>query len=556
MEFFDNISEKLAVVKSHPVFSEYISEIKKFFEEEKDKPVPPLDYKTFIKFFENGDRLQYEGPYFYRRKRITAAVLLYLLYEKEEYMDEICNMIWIICSEITWVLPAHIHLGGEGSSADYAKKIDLFSAETGRALSEIYYILGDKLPVRIRDIIKHMVNERIFKAFEEKNHVFETKTNNWAAVCGGSVGMAYMYLAPERFNLVKARLLDAMNCFVSSYGDDGCCTEGVGYWYYGFGYYIYFADALYRFTDGKIDIRHSEKIDKMARFAPTMILRKNVAVSFSDSQRKIGFGDAGLMCYLAKNYDGISMPPVHFGFKGIQGKLSINLRKLLWTDPELLTETQQPKPGLTYFDSAKWYINRKEKYSFAAKAGHNKEEHNHNDVGSFIFADDNGQILVDIGAMLYTRQNFSPERYTLLQNSSLGHNVPIIDGRAQQYGREFCGSVLTVTEDEFTAEIQGAYGENTPKIVRSFKMRESGITLTDTFDMQEKHDITERFVSVLKPEITDNGVKIGNAVIKADGTPKITEETLINHFGKPETFYLIDYKADKSVFTLTTDIIG
>ena len=81
--------------------------------------------------------------------------------------------------------------------------------------------------------------------------------------------------------------------------------------------------------------------------------------------------------------------------------------------------------------------------TFAAKCGHNGEEHNHNDIGSFILADDSGQLLVDLGCMEYTKENFGTQtRYTLLQNSSLGHSVPIIGGHPQKEGKEFFGKGL------------------------------------------------------------------------------------------------------------------
>ena len=99
-----------------------------------------------------------------------------------------------------------------------------------------------------------------------------------------------------------------------------------------------------------------------------------------------------------------------------------------------------------------------DKYAFAIKGGHNKEEHNHNDIGSFIFADDSGQILADLGCMEYTKANFDPKtRYTLLQNSSLGHSVPIIDGKGQSEGSEFFGTVIKKDEEGFVVELKDAY---------------------------------------------------------------------------------------------------
>jgi len=89
--------------------------------------------------------------------------------------------------------------------------------------------------------------------------------NNWTAVCAGCVGMTYIYMQPERFPYVQDRILASLQSFIDLYGDDGACTEGLSYWDYGFGYYIYFADLLYKFTDGKMDLIHQEKIRSIAQ---------------------------------------------------------------------------------------------------------------------------------------------------------------------------------------------------------------------------------------------------------------------------------------------------
>ena len=34
--------------------------------------------------------MNYENKYFLRRKRLTAAAILYLYYEKQEYLNELC----------------------------------------------------------------------------------------------------------------------------------------------------------------------------------------------------------------------------------------------------------------------------------------------------------------------------------------------------------------------------------------------------------------------------------------------------------------------------------
>ncbi|HTX26243.1 MAG TPA: heparinase II/III family protein [Streptosporangiaceae bacterium] len=72
----------------------------------------------------------------------------------------------------------------------------------------------------------------------------------------------------------------------------------------------------------------------------------------------------------------------------------------------------------------------------AAKAAHNGEGHNHNDVGPFIVALDGRPVLIDVGVGLYTRQTFGPDRYEIWTMQSSWHDVPEVDGAAQESGRE------------------------------------------------------------------------------------------------------------------------
>ncbi len=547
MEFFENLNKKLEFFRKDECFKDYIYALESFYNKGFVNYNKPIDYELYMDYFlGSGERYPYERVYFEVRKRLTASVILYLYYSDEKYLKEVNNLIWMICGEVTWVLPAHAQFH---NAEDISQRIDLFSAETGRFLAEIYHILNASLPEEIKKLIKSKVEHRIFDAFESDDFGWEHCTSNWAAVCGGSVGMAYMYLAPQRFEGVKQRILKTMDSFLAGYGDDGCCTEGIHYWDYGFGYFIYFADALYRFTDGNEDIRHSKKVENIALYIQKTVLREGVFTTFSDTQAKDEFKNVGLYCYLAENYEGYKMPKTNFEkLDREQYKLSVHLRNVLWYNKKL-TVAAPIDMGVEYFENAQWYINRKKNYSLAAKAGHNDEEHNHNDVGSFIVATDKGQILADIGAMIYNKDTFSSKRYELLQNSSLGHSVPVVNGKAQSFGKEFCGKVLAVAEDEFVFEMGCAYGLKSDEITRSFELKENGFMLKDTFKL-ENNSVVERFVTPFKPEINGDEIILPDLTLKAKGFKEISKHTLVNHYAVEEDYYFIDYMVENDNFTL------
>ena len=233
------------------------------------------------------------------------------------------------------------------------------------------------------------------------------------------------------------------------------------------------------------------------------------------------------------------------GRRSVESKPTLLLRTLFWSNPDDYAQNSSDfETGMEYFEDAKWYTNKKDRFSFAAKCGHNFEQHNHNDVGSFVIATDDGQILCDIGAMEYTKDNFDYEnaRYKLFHNSSEGHSVPIIDGKHQKYGREYAGEVLEVTEDTFSMEIHSAYETEIEKLFRTFKVENDRVILKDTFVSDKKHDVKERFVTEIEPVISDGGVRLGTVLIKTDKTPSVSSVSISNHTKELETFYAIDFE--------------
>ena len=59
----------------------------------------------------------------------------------------------------------------------------------------------------IRQRVYTSIKTKIIGNYERRNFWWETSKYNWSAVCSCGIGLAYLYLFPERFNLVKHRLL-------------------------------------------------------------------------------------------------------------------------------------------------------------------------------------------------------------------------------------------------------------------------------------------------------------------------------------------------------------
>ena len=512
------------------------------------KVITELKYSDFKQFWVTGNRSCYEGPYFKRRGMLVTSAILSLIYpEEQKYIDKLNDIIFAICDEYTWCVSAH-----HPDLNTYDKTfIALFSAETGFSLSEIYTLLGDRLDKIVRDRIKQEVQTRIIDSFMTDRYFWwaERCTNNWAAVCGGAVGCTFMLMRPDLFPAVQDRIALIMERFLSGFKNDGYCLEGTGYWHYGFGFFTVYADMLKTFTEGAVDYFKEDKIRVIATFLQKMFLTKTCAVSFADGGEDLHY-HIGLLHYLKNLYpnDVKVYSPEYSYIRDNCHRTCLSIRAATWLDPDIYDNPTDVQSEAEYYaDESKWYVKRTKNYGFAAKGGNNNEHHNHNDVGTFIFAKDGKQLITDMGRGAYTKQYFRNEtRYDFIECSSLGHCVPYFDGdKIQKLGKEFTADNYVFEPGYFAFDMAKAYGEESVKeIKREFRTYDDYVTVTDTFVTDSA--VTERLVSLYNPEVSEGLIKILSGEVSFDNSlcdVSVSEVVTSKKF----TVYLIDFKLKAGV---------
>ena len=510
-----------------------------------DCEITALPYTKMVIYEKTGSRPEYEKEYDLHRKMLCAFSLMAMSETDEKWINKLCDVIWAICDEFTWALPAHFYAGfrpiKENKAEEKITVIDLFCAETGIAFSEILHILGDRLPDLVKDRMVYEIERRIINPYLEKEQRFGS--SNWSAVCGCGVGSVLIYLGKDaEFERVKDRLMQNMQDFLDSNADDGCCMEGSLYWAYGFGYFCYFAELLYQYTNGEINLFTQEKVKKLAYFGQNMFLKDNYVVPFSDSPHTLGY-ETGLWMLLSDKYDGIIIPPSEYEYQfgeSARYRLTEQLRNIFWyRDKEQTTKEKQ----LVVYENAGWYINCKNDYIVAAKAGHNDEPHNHNDIGCFVLFDDGEYILDDVGWAEYDKEYFTENRYNNMCASSLGHGVPVVNGCAQKSGAERCGKILTASDNSFSVEFSKAYDiEAVESLKREITLESDGILIHDVV-FGKGVSFKERFITRICPEITTDGVKISNYVLgcKEECRISVSEFYFTPRFmQEKETAYIIE----------------
>lgn len=528
-----------------PAYAALIAHVTQEYERLHSDMITALSYRARMRYYADGDRQEYEAPYFRHRNRLSCAALLALLYPEEpRYLQEVQELIWAICEEFSWVLPAHCANTLESAE----ETIDLFSAETAFTLAEIDSMLGDRLDANIRRQIRRQVEGRILKNLEAHTYFWETVTHNWSAVCAGNAGGALLYLFPKAFEKLLPRFVGAMESLMKGFPEDGTCTEGFSYWHYGFGNYVWFADLLYQYTDGAVDLMAAPKVEKVAGYAARSVLKGGSTISFADGTRT-GSVSLTLHSWLAHRFPASvpALPADVMRYEGVNVHWMNYLRSFCYLEYEQ-TADALPQQDIDLPDAGQVILNR-ERYSFVIKAGHNEEHHNHNDVGSFILATDKGQVFCDLGSGRYTRQYFErPGRYEIFCNRSMGHSVPIVNGMEQAEGEEHCGTV-TRTGDVIAVEMAGAYPAGCIEtLTRRIDALENGIRLTDSFSAFES--LTERFIALSEPVVYADRVEVDGVTLRFDAAcaaPTVTVEKHELHKGFIQYAFIPVYCIDFAI---------
>ena len=273
------------------------------------KTYPILKMSDFLYIYETGNRNKYEQKYFERRNDCSYISIAYWLTEDEKYVKPLIDLIFIICDEFSWCLPAHAHIDQRKTVRWVIEEVDLFQAETGRLLTDIACAVGDKLPYYVNERIEYEIRRRILDSFEDKTYRWEPLKMNWAAVCaGGSLVTLLHYGTEDEIKNILPRLYSAIDNYLDGFSDDGCCVEGYNYWNYGFGYFLIFARTIYDYTNGEVNYFKNEKVKNIAKFAQNIRLTSDKNVSFSDSVSDYSIS-LGAMCFLKSLYgDEIILP--------------------------------------------------------------------------------------------------------------------------------------------------------------------------------------------------------------------------------------------------------
>lgn len=498
-------------IASTPQLREQLAQVAEITEHARTSPIPELPEELYGEFERTGDRAAFESRYFERRRALTALAITALL-EPDGDTDALADLITAICDEPYWAVPAHVARDG----LDPRQTLDLFASETGSALAEIAALLGERLPAELVRRVRTEVIARVIEPYEQHTYWWEDSPTNWAAVCAGSVALAAIQVCkPERVRALLPRLRASLRRSLDGYGDDGVCVEGFGYWRYGFGYYLVAVEAIDAVL-GPDPEGEPARAAEAARWPLRAFLSGRTLVTFADTWLE-GTADAGLLAGADRRYGNVGVSAPELTDPEIVdecGRWALALRSLCWAvggDVPQATELDRPR----WYPDARWLVVPEGAYSpigFAARAGHNGEPHNHNDLGSVVVVRGGRMLVADAGRGTYDREYFGPHRYDNPAAGSHGHSVPILDGVVQSEGGSARAEVLHVDLDggeTLEIDLTSAYPHPAlTRLVRRVERRGAQVMVTDRLTAVAPIALTQRFVTLVEPDVAGGVLRI------------------------------------------------
>ena len=506
-----------------------------------------LPVTVFARYKKDGNRAQYQDLYFARRKQLAALVMAEIVEGKDRFIPDIVDGLSVVMEETWWGIPAHY---------DYMvprydiQTVDLYNAETASLIAWTGNELKPQLDRFAPDIYKRMTSEierRILRPVLGTKYWWKTAGMNWNPwICSNWLTCVLYY--EQNADLKAQAIAEISKClraFIDAYPNDGGCDEGTGYWDRAPASLF---ECLSLMHEHGIRLPDEEKlaakIANMGAYIYRMYIGNGHCVNFADAHQGENnvhlnvlypFGqylDDNVMkqfaAYIAEKENFWSNPAPLYERSGNFPTLGRELMLLRSIDALRKEKARQPLveawlPNLQVMIARTHPQTDTPKGLFlAAKGGHNYENHNHNDVGSFIVYADAEPLIVDPGVGEYTSQTFSKNRYDIWMMQSQYHNLPQINGIDQHDGKRFAAKLVAKGNRSLTLDIAEAYPKeaHVKRWQRVLSIKDKAVVIDDNYELDTLCRPTRlMLMTPIRPNVAQPGIiKLGEHTIEYPST--------------------------------------
>ncbi len=370
----------------------------------------------------------------YCLQRVAAMAMAYRLTGDRKFVDGALKDMTIAAGFKDWN-PRHF----------------LDTAEMTTALAIGYDWLFDALTEEqkqtIRGAIVRLGLREGLKVYS-RNRWWARSTTNWNQVCNGGMVLGALAIAESEPELARQVLRAALKSIphgVSVYADSGAYPEGPGYWQYGTSYTAVTLSAFQTALGQDFGLRKTPGLDRTGYFRIHTVGPAGLLFNYADCG--MGSRPASTMFLLSRTYENPVFAWWHR--QRLEEAVPKPLRpryidrffplEIAWYDPSGRRPSPRQLPLDALFRSRQDVVCMRSSWSdrnavyVGFKAGDNRTNHGHLDIGSFVLDALGVRWALDLGSDNYNLPGyFGRQRWQYYRLTNHSHNTLVIGDAIQE----------------------------------------------------------------------------------------------------------------------------
>ena len=480
-----------------------------------EKPLEELPEELYKEYYSTGIRTNYDNAWSGWRNRCMSLARAELVENKGRFLPALEDLLRKICAHPSWSLPAHDYGGAIYDGKAFAA--DIIATELAGNMGLILRAMKPVLSPDVAQLVEENIRRRVLEPLRAEvegagNPMMSwvVITNNWNTVCfcgATAAALSVCSSAEERAWYLAAAEHFVSTYFFSGFTDDGYCSEGIGYWNYGFGHFAILAEIAWSASKA-VNLYTCPKARAVAEFALKMEVTPGHYAAFADCPMSADPSDS-LLALLSRRLGlGLTEIEEKYGYPNCKAGTQILAASYFFPaleeggtlKPLVSAESGEAKnfidEPVSRFPDAGIVICRPpqgddSQIAAVFKGGNNAENHNHNDLGTFCILRGGVWLVCDPGGETYTKRTFSERRYEGELLNSFGHPVPRINGHLQKTGGEAVAEAVDFSSSDsgtsYTLDLTSAYADSgAEKVLRRYDYSPAGaggtarVEVTDT----------------------------------------------------------------------------
>jgi hypothetical protein len=354
--------------------------------------------------------------------------------------------------------------------------------------------------------------------------------HNWNQVCNGGLLIGALAVAEEDTAYVSTMISNAIKNLpyaMQSYGPDGAWGEGPGYWDYATSYTSYALSSLQVALGSTFGLNEITGFSETGYFPIYTAGPTGYFLNYADAGEKSKIGAPTAAMWLASAFQNSAFSDF------IEDQLktrTATVHHIIWYAP--YSNSSHTKTLDKYFGGSVALFLSRSSWTDAnalflgAKAGYNKVNHAHLDLGNFEMDALGVRWARDLGSDDYNLPDYftggtqTSTRWTYFRLNSFSHNVPVLSNKNQDISATstFTKHKEEVNEPFGIVDFTSAYKDYASSARRGFKILDSrkAVLIQDEFVLSKTTDIswgmtTDATIEIINPQkavLTLSGQKL------------------------------------------------